>query len=306
MAKFSPTEAVFAGFRFAKARPATILIWSAYLLVVTAVASIAMFDIGGDSLTALVIASQGSNPNPAQLTKLMQEAAPAFLFAGLLSIVFGAVLSTAILRVRLTPGPHAWGGLRLGGDELRLLAATLLTVGVVLALEVGVGLVVGLLADVGAPAALALIPGSRDFPFLTSLGLLLILAVMVRLSLAGVVSQAEGKVALSRSIRLTRNSFWRLLGAYVVLAGIALVVLFLVIIMFTMLMGAATMAMGGGVNQLALALRGDFAGLNPVLVLLYIASNLAQVWLAVVVLCVFHSIGVDAYKAAVAEQGQLS
>ena len=295
MAKFSPTEAVFAGFRFAKARPATILIWSAYLLVVTAVASIAMFDIGGDSLTALVIASQGSNPNPAQLTKLMQEAAPAFLFAGLLSIVFGAVLSTAILRVRLTPGPHAWGGLRLGGDELRLLAATLLTVGVVLALEVGVGLVVGLLADVGAPAALALIPG-----------LLLILAVMVRLSLAGVVSQAEGKVALSRSIRLTRNSFWRLLGAYVVLAGIALVVLFLVIIMFTMLMGAATMAMGGGVNQLALALRGDFAGLNPVLVLLYIASNLAQVWLAVVVLCVFHSIGVDAYKAAVAEQGQLS
>ena len=39
MAKFSPTEAVFAGFRFAKARPATILIWSAYLLVVTAVAS---------------------------------------------------------------------------------------------------------------------------------------------------------------------------------------------------------------------------------------------------------------------------
>jgi hypothetical protein len=291
MAKFSPTEAVFAGFRFAKARPATILIWSAYLLVVMAVASIAMFDIGGDSMTSLAIASQGANPDPAQLMKLMQEAAPAFLFAGLLSIVFGAVLSTAILRVRLTPGPHPWGGLRLGGDELRLLAATLLSVGVVLALEVGVGLAIGLLADFGAPPALALVPG-----------LLLILAVQVRLSLAGVVSQVEGKVALGRSIRLTRKSFWRLLGAYVVLAGIALVVLFLMIIMFSMMMGAAAMAMGGGVNQLALALQHNFTEMNPVLVLLYIASNLAQVWLAVVVLCVFHCIGVDAYKAAVAEQ----
>ena len=45
MAKFSPTDAVFAGFRFARERPATILIWAAYLLVAIAVTSIAMFDI---------------------------------------------------------------------------------------------------------------------------------------------------------------------------------------------------------------------------------------------------------------------
>jgi hypothetical protein len=291
MAKFSPTEAVFAGFRFAKARPATILIWSAYLLVVMAVASIAMFDIAGDSMTALVIASQAANPDPAQLMKLMQEAAPASLFAGLLITVFGAVLSAAILRVRLTPGPHPLGGLRLGEAELRMLAATVLSLAVILVLEVGVGLAIGLLADVGAPPALALLPG-----------LLLILAVQVRLSLAGVVSQAEGKVAIGRSIRLTRQNFWRLLGAYALLAGIALVVLFLLIIMFAMLMGAASMAMGGGLNVATLAMQHNFSELNPVLVLLYIASNLAQVWLTVVVLCVFNCVGVDAYKAAVAEQ----
>ena len=291
MAKFSPTEAVFAGFRFARERPATILIWSAYLLVAFAVASIAMFDIGGDSMTALVIASQGSNPDPAQLMKLMQEVAPATLFAGLLIAVFGAVLSTAILRVRLTPGPHPWGGLRLGGDELRLLGATLLSAALVLALELAIGLVLGLLAGVGVPPLAALIPG-----------LLLIGAVLVRLSLVGVVSQAEGKIALGRAIRLTRKGFWRLLGAYVLLGGIALVALFLMTIMFAFLMSAAAMALGGGVNQLALALQGNFAGLNPVMVLLYIASNLAQVWLSVVVLCVFHSIGVEAYRAALADQ----
>jgi hypothetical protein len=290
MAKFSPTEAVFAGVRFAKARPATILIWSAYLLVVLAVASIAMFDIGGDSMTALVIAAQGANPDPAQLMKLMQDVGPASLFAGLLITVFGAVLSAAILRVRLTPGPHPWAGLRLGEDELRLLGATLLSVAVVLALELVLGLVAGLAAGVGVPPIVALIPG-----------LLLILAAQVRLSLAGVVSQAERKVSIPRAVRLTRKGFWRLLGAYVLLAAVALVALFLLTVMFAFLMGAAAMAMGGGVNQLALVLQGHFAGLNPLLLLLYIASNLAQVWLAVVVLCVFHSIGVDAYRAALSE-----
>ncbi len=290
MAKFSPTEAVFAGFRFAKDRPATILIWSAYLLVACALASVAMFDIGGDSMTALVIASQGANPDPAQLMKLMQEVAPASMFAGLLITIFGAVLSTAILRVRLKPGPHAWGGLRLGGEELRLLAATVLSLGVLLLLEMAVGLLVGSMAGVGVPPAAALI-----------LGFLLILAVQIRLSLAGVVSQAEGRVDLIRAIRLTRKSFWRLAGAYALMTGIALVALFLLTVMFAFLMGAPSMAMGGGVNLATLAMQHDFSALNPVLVLLYIASNLAQVWLAVVLMCVFHCIGVDAYVSALTE-----
>jgi hypothetical protein len=251
-----------------------------------------MFDIGGDSLTSLVIAVQGANPDTAKLIKLWQDAAPAFLFAWLLVTVFGAVLSTAILRVRLTPGPHPWGGLRLGGDELRLLAATLLSVGAVLVLDVGVGLAEGLLADVGVSPAVAVIPG-----------LLLILALQVRLSLAGVVSQVEGRVDIGRALRLTRKGFWRLAGAYVLMGAITLVVVFLMIVMFALITEAAAMAMGGGgVNQLALALKGDLMGLNPVIALLSIASNLAQVWLAVVVLCIFHSIGVDAYRAAVAEQ----
>ena len=77
MVRFSPTDAVFAGFRFVKERPATILVWAAYLLVVLTVAFVAMLDIGGDSLTSLMIAAQGANPNPNQLMKLMEEVAPA-------------------------------------------------------------------------------------------------------------------------------------------------------------------------------------------------------------------------------------
>jgi hypothetical protein len=77
MAKFSPTDAVFAGFRFARERPATILIWAAYLLVAIAVTSIAMFDIGGESMTALGIAASGASPDPQQIVKLMEDVLPA-------------------------------------------------------------------------------------------------------------------------------------------------------------------------------------------------------------------------------------
>ena len=77
MARFLPTDAVFSGFRFVKQRPAMVLIWAAYLMVLMALASVAMFSIGGDALTSLMIAAQGSNPDPAKLVKLMQQVAPA-------------------------------------------------------------------------------------------------------------------------------------------------------------------------------------------------------------------------------------
>lgn len=286
MAKFSPTEAVFAGFRFAKERPAAILIWSAYLLVVMAVASFAMFDIAGDSLTSLVIASRASNPDPQQLMKLMEDVLPASAFGALLIVVFGAVLCTAILRVRLTPGPHSWGGLRFGGDELRMLGATVLVLVMLFLLWVMVVTGADLLAGIGVPPAAALAPGFA-----------LIVAVQVRLSLVGVVAQAEGKISLPRSVRMTAKNFWRLLGAYVLLIAIALVILVLVTIVFAALMSAAVTAFGGGINQIALALQHNFTALNPFVAALYILSNLVQVWLAVVVLSVLLSTSVDAYKA---------
>ena len=287
MAKFSPTEAVFAGFRFARERPAAILVWSAFLLVVLAVVSVAMFNLSGDSMTALVLASQADHPDPKQLMKLMQEVAPASLFGTVLMTVFGAVLSTAILRVQLKPGPHAWAGLRFGGDELRMLGAVALVVLVVLGLELLLGTASGLLGAVGVPP-----------PATLMLGLLLILAVQVRLSLVGVIAQAEHRIDLRRSIRLTRQRFWPLLGAYVLLLTITLVILFLLAIVFAALMGAATLATGGGVNQLAVMLSGRFSQMNAVPMLVYVASNLAQVWLGVVALTVWLAIGVETYRAA--------
>jgi hypothetical protein len=296
MARFSPTDAVFAGFRFAKEHPAALLVWAAYLLVVSVVASVAMVDIAGDSLTSLGLAAQGANPDPQQLRKLVDQAGPALMFGGLLAVVFGAVLSTAILRVRLIPGPHLWGGLRLGGGELRLLAAKLLVLGAVFLVDLALVVVAGAVNGDGDG-----LPSLAVF----GLGLLLLLTpLMIRLSLAGVVSQAEGRINPARSFQLTGRLFWRLLGAYVLLGAIILVILVLLAIVFAGLMGAATLGSGGNMDQLAMAaMQGRFEDLNPLVVVLYVLASLARVWVMVVTTVVFLSITVDAYDAALREQG---
>jgi hypothetical protein len=214
------------------------------------------------------------------------------MFSGLLMIVFGAVLSTAILRVRMTPGPHPWGGLRLGGGELRLLGATVLVLATVFVLELLISMAAVALQGVGVPGAAVMIAGV----------LLLMAPLMVRLSLAGVVSQAEGRMNPARSFQLTGPLFWRLVGAYVLLGAILLVILVLVTIISTALIGAATLGGGGNMDQRAMALlQGRITDLNPLAVVIYVIGSLVRVWVAVLAKVVFLSIATDAYDAALRE-----
>jgi hypothetical protein len=293
MARFSPTDAVFAGFRFARERPATILVWAAYSLVVLAVVLTAVGDLGGESLTSLMIAMRGKNPDPQQVMKLTEDVLPAFMFGGLLMLVFGAVLSTGILRVRMTPGPHPWGGLRLGGGELRLLGAKVLVLAVAFVVEILISLLAESLEGVGAPPVISLFLGL----------VILMVPVSVRLSLAGVVSQAEGRINPARSFQLTGPLFWRLLGAFVFLGAILMVILVLVAIIFTALMGLAQLAGGMGIDEVFLAaIQGRLNEVNPLTVGVLIAESIVRVWVAVVATVVFLSISVDAYDAALREQ----
>jgi hypothetical protein len=245
---------------------------------------LAMFDLGGDQMTALMTASQTTPIDPGQISKLSQAVLPASSFAFLLVVVFGSVLMTAILRVQLEPGVHPWGGLRFGGDELRLLGANLTVLLTLFFAELGLGLVAGLAGSVGVRAPIMIV------------GFLLISALQVRLSLTPVVSMVEKRIAPRRSWALTGQGFWRLLGAYVLLIAIGVVLLFLIVILFGALTAAVVMA-GGGSNPLALMMANNYGGLNSLVVGLYVLMNLAQVWLTMVIMAVSLVINVRAYRA---------
>jgi hypothetical protein len=286
MAKFSPMDAVFSGLRFVRSRPATLLIWSAYLLVVVTVASLALFDLGGDQLTSLAAAMQGATPDLRHVSDIMQGLLPASGFAFLLIVVFGAVLATAILRAYLELGPQSWGGLRLGGEELRLLGVGVL---MLLALFMAEALVL----SAAVAAAQVNIPPMA----IVIVGYLLIAALAVRLSLAPVIAVVENRVSLHRSWLMTRKAFWPMLGAYLLLGVLTLVILLIVMMVIGALITAAAAVTGGGFSQLLFALQHRYEDINPLILGLYVLKNLAQVWISVVFLTMSLGVGVEAYRA---------
>jgi hypothetical protein len=292
MARLSPTEAVFAGFRFARERPAALLIWSAYYLVVLAVTLFAVFNLAGDKLLQLVALQRSGAADPGPILAIMDEIAPALGFAVLLLTVFGTVLRTAVLRAYLEPGPHPWGGLRFGGDELRVLGAYAFLMLTLFCGVTTVSLFTGLAAAVNpALAALAMI-----------VGLAALAGLAVRLSLAPVVAYTEKRISLRRSWELTKGGFWRLLGAYVLLVAVAGVILVVMLVLFSALMGVAATASGGGIGDVGLALRRQYEGLNPILIGLDVLLNVVQVWLSVVFLAAGLGVGVSAYRAFASQQ----
>lgn len=290
MSNFSPSEAVFDGFRFARARPAALLIWSAYYLVVLAVALVALFDLAGDKMLQLLALQKAGAADPGPMLAIMDDIAPALGFAALLMMVFGAVMRAAVLRAYLEPGQaHPWGGLRFGGDELRVLGAYALIMLALFCAVSFVSLLIGVAAQVNA--ALAVVAMAA--------GLLAFAALAVRLSLTPMVAFAEKRVSLRRSWQLTADGFWSLVGAYILLFAVAAVILVMVLVLFGALMGAAALATGGGVAEVGLAVRRQYEGLNPMLIGLDVVLNLVQVWLSVVFLVAGLGVGVSAYRAFV-------
>jgi hypothetical protein len=223
MSKFSPTEAVFAGFRFARTRPAALLIWSAYYLVVLAVALVALFDLAGDKMVQLAALNKAGPADPGALLTVMDDIAPALGFAALLMMVFGAVMRAAVLRAYLEPDKvHPWAGLRFGSDELRVLGAYAFIMLALFCAVTFVSLLMSLAAQVS--------PGLAVFAL--GAGLAALAALAVRLSLAPMVAFTEKRISLRRSWQLTAGGFWPLAGAYVLLFAVAGVIIVVVLVLF--------------------------------------------------------------------------
>lgn len=292
MSNFSPTEAVFSGFRFARARPAALLIWAAYYLLVLAVALFALFDLAGDKMLQLMAVQKTGASDPGPMLAIMDDIAPALGFAALLMMVFGAVMRAAVLRAYLEPGKiHPWAGLKFGADELRVLGAYAFIMLALFCAVTFVSLLMSLAAQVNAGlAVVAMIAG-----------LLAVAALAVRLSLAPMVAFTEKRISLRRSWQLTGGSFWPLAGAYVLLFAVAAVIIVVVLVLFGALMGAAALATGGGAAEVGLAMRRQYEGLNPMLIGLDVVLNVVQVWLSVVFLVTGLGVGVSAYRTFVAK-----
>ncbi|MDB5476061.1 MAG: hypothetical protein JWP49_1572 [Phenylobacterium sp.] len=205
MTGFSPSDAAMAGFRVIGERWRVVVGWSLFN-VVALVAMVVLTVIVAFGVAAA--SSGGAVALSGELGGLV-----ALLGAALTE----AVLAAGLFRLMLRPDQPGFLHLRLGADELRILAVW----GVMLA---GVFLLIGVSAVVvAAGRKLGPLGGVAAWLAVAAGGLWLAL----RLSLATVTTFAERRITLSASWRLTRGHVWSLLGMAVLSACIVALLAFL-------------------------------------------------------------------------------
>lgn len=238
---FSATEAAFEGFRVVRRKPAVVLFWGAMYLLMFAL----MFGIGAPSFARVMALAEtierSSEPSLSDLQQLGMIYMGMIGWLAPLGLVIGAVLNAAVARSVLRPEQGAWGYLRLGRDELRVLVVNLV-----------LGLLFGLAGGIGFVAVGAFFAGGQPIFYL--LGLLAALAVIagliwlgVKLSLAVPITVDRGRIALFDSFAATRGRFWPLLG----MAIIVLIMTWVVSLLGYIIFMPISLMTGGGLEGLA-------------------------------------------------------
>lgn len=208
---FSATDAAFEGFRVVRRRPMTLVFWSLFYILIMA----AVFAVMGPNLISFVSATEQLEQSGA--TPTMEDFAPIFQMMGLLfavmlplSLIAGAMINAAVSRSVLRPSESAFGYLRLGMDEVRVLVVSIVLaiVFMVATFVVSgiVGAVIGMAAAAEAPALWLVVV------LLVCAGIALFVWLAVRLSLAIPITLAERRIAIFDSFAVTKGRFWPLLG----------------------------------------------------------------------------------------------
>jgi hypothetical protein len=237
MASFSVTDAAFEGIRVTRESPRTVAIWALFYLAFSLVLmAVARFTLGPHY--AELLAAIKPSAGPAESMRLLKLVAPFFNVAGPLALIFMSMLTAAIFRRVLRPD-EARIGLRLGRDELRLLVMYLIMTLALTALLFVLILIYVIAASIPENAASGAISALVELAALVGAAF-----VLLRLSLAGPATLAEGRLAFASSWRITHGQTIRLMAAYALAFVLGLVVLFLVTFLLSALLEAVHLATG--------------------------------------------------------------
>ncbi|WP_333592448.1 hypothetical protein [Brevundimonas sp.] len=219
---FSASDAAFEGFRMTRRSPMTVLWWAlAYIVFFAGILALASGPI--IHMVSEMERLEGlSDPQFSDFSSLGQTYFSLFSWVMPLSLVFGAVINAAVARAVLRPAQSAFGYMRLGMDEVRVLVVTL-----VLAIAFGVVMALGGTV-LGFAAGFANASGTSGLWLAVILGGIALVALtiwlMVRFSLAVPIVVAERRFAFLDSFALTKGRFWSILGMAVLAAVMSLLV----------------------------------------------------------------------------------
>lgn len=196
-------------FRPLRDHPAAVAVWGLLYLLVAIGMTVAMRPFAD-----IQAAAAGGDADAAMAG--LPSMVGTVLLLNLAYFLFFVVMATAAQRSVLRPGEPGFAYLRLGLDELRMIALSLLIVVVgyialLLVMVVGAIVVAAVWAVSGEPVALPL-------TFILVLALLAaIIWLWVRLSLVFPLTLLRRRFIIGESWRLTRGKFWTLFAGYLVI-----------------------------------------------------------------------------------------
>jgi hypothetical protein len=262
VAEFSASDAAFTGFRVVAQRPWIVAVW-AFLQLVSALGfNLFMAYSAGPALAKL---DQLGVPQPGQDLApefdLFRQVAPTYIVVLLGSMVLNAVLYAAMNRAVLKPTESRFGYLRLAADELRQLGLFAIFLGlgiiayaVLIIVSAVVIVILGLATGGAGTAALGL-----GLAILLPVVICAVVFVAVRLSLASPMTFDTHRIDPLAAWRMTRGRFWPMLGAYVI--GFVLSAL---VVLLTLAIARAAVAVVGGVGALPAGLQVDLSSVAAV------------------------------------------
>lgn len=251
MTYFSATDAAFEGFRLARHHPKAVGLWALAALVFNLSMMTVLIAMAGPALADMVAMNRtGAVPDTAESMAAIGTMVVAYMALLPLMFLFLAIFAGAIYRASSRPGAGAWGFLRLGPDELRLLVVSvvvglmgLVTVMVISIVVAIVGSIIGVALSGGQPNAVAMVVTV----LLLYVGMFFGgMAFYVKFSFAGPMTFLKQKIDIFGSWKATSGRFWALFGCYTLA-----VVLGMVVTLLGMAIGmAAMLAFGGAVDQM--------------------------------------------------------
>jgi len=204
-----PVEATLEGIQTMRRKPATVLAWAGFSLVMLPILGLLVKIVLGDE-GRQVLAGRGSSADPRELLDLVMHLGGVMVLLVALALLLGAVLQAAIIRSVLEPANKRFAYLRLGKEEIQLLVVSLITWATALVCTVipSGALVMGSALLTGAAQAW--------FAFLGGLAVIgFSLWVAVRLSLLGPHAFSHHHIDIRAAWIQTHGQFWRLLGMFV-------------------------------------------------------------------------------------------
>lgn len=272
MNRFSPSDAALEGFRITRENPRAFAWWVGVSFLVSILGAFVTVLMPPHVRNALETLRAEETPDLATLGDALVAVAPLFVFG----LAFQCMMAAAIYRVIFRHGDSRFGYLRLGKDELRLMALTLifvvLTILLAVALTMGAAIVIAIASFAGRGLAVSVGAVAE----LVSLGV--VVYVLVRLSLAPPATFAERRIRIRESWTLTHGVFWRLFGAYLLALACIVVIGLLALVLFTAVAGVIVLMTGGQLTDLSAIFHPDetsfSAYLNPGMIAYMIVGSL--------------------------------